>query len=64
MVAVPVLIALTPVLWHRRGVRIASAVLLWACSVVGMFSVGMFFVPVAILMTIAASREPTPVTAG
>ena len=62
VVAVPVLVALVPVLVRRRRVRIASAALLWFGCVLGMLSVGMFFVPAAILMTIAASRrEPAPI---
>ena len=61
VVAVPVLVALVPVLVRRKRVRIASAALLWFGCVLGMLSVGMFFVPAAILMTIAASRrEPAP----
>jgi hypothetical protein len=62
VVAVPVLVALIPVFVRHRRVRIASAVLLWFGCVLGMLSVGMFFVPAAILMTIAASRgEPAPI---
>ncbi len=61
VVSVPVVIALVPVLWRRRWVRIGSAALLWACCVVGLLSVGVFFVPSAVLMTIAAaSRDLTP----
>ena len=61
VVAVPGLVALVPVLVRRKRVRIASAALLWFGCVLGMLSVGMFFVPAAILMTIAASRrEPAP----
>ena len=56
VVSVPVLVALVPVLVRRRPVRIVSAVLLWIGCVVGMLSVGMFFVPAAILMTIAAAQ--------
>src|SRR4249919_140082 len=52
VVAVPVLAALVPVLVRRKRVRIASAVVLWFGCVLGMLSVGMFFVPAAILMTI------------
>ena len=62
VVSVPVLVALIPVLVRHRRARIVSAVLLWIGCVVGMWSVGMFFVPAAILMTIAASRrEPAPI---
>jgi len=65
VVAVPVVIALVPFLWRWRPARIGSAVLLWACCVVGLFSVGIFFVPSAVLITIAAvirDRTPQPVS--
>ena len=62
VVSVPVLAALIPVLVRRRRARIVSAVLLWIGCVLGMWSVGLFFVPAAILMTIAASQtEPAPI---
>lgn len=62
VVSVPILVALVPVLVRRRPARVVSTVLLWAGCLVGAFSVGMFFVPAAILMTIAASRsDPVPV---
>ncbi len=61
VVSVPVVIALVPVLWRRRWIRIGSAALLWACCVMALLSVGLFFVPSAVLMTIAAaSRDLTP----
>jgi len=64
VVSVPVLVALVPVLMHRRTARVVSSVLLWIGCLVGMFSVGMFFIPAAILMTVAASWTlpipPTP----
>jgi hypothetical protein len=62
--SVPVVLAVIPVLVHRRGARITSAVLLWACCAVAALSIGLFFVPAAILMTIAAFRqERVPSTA-
>jgi hypothetical protein len=62
VVAVPVLVALIPVLVRHHRARVVSAVLLWFGCVLGMLSVGLFFVPAAILMTIAASRaEPAPI---
>ncbi len=62
VVSVPVLVAFVPVLVRLRPARIASAVLLWIGCVLGMLSVGMFFVPAAILMTVAAARRPSAVT--
>ena len=59
VVSVPVLVAFVPVLVRRRPARIVSAVLLWIGCVLGALSVGMFFVPAAILMTVAATRRPS-----
>jgi hypothetical protein len=71
VVSVPVLLALGAVLVRHQAARIAAAVLLWIGCVVGIFSVGVFFVPAAIVMTVAATRRerspvPTlpPVSAG
>jgi hypothetical protein len=62
VVSVPVLMALVPMVARHRRARTASAVLLWIGCVVGMLSIGMFFVPAAIAMTVAATRrEPDPV---
>ena len=62
VVSVPVLVALIAVVTRRRGARIVAAVLLWIGCALGMLSVGFFFVPAAILMTVsAARREPMPV---
>lgn len=58
VVSVPVLVALLPVSVRRRPARVVSTVLLWIGCVLGMLSVGMFFVPAAILMTIAAVQRP------
>jgi hypothetical protein len=57
VVSVPVLVALAPVLVRDRKARIVSAVLLWMSCVVGMWSVGVFFVPSAVVMTMAAARR-------
>jgi len=61
VVSVPVLVTLLPMLVRRRSARIVSAVLLWIGCVLGALSVGIFFVPAAILMTIAASQRPSVV---
>jgi hypothetical protein len=61
VVSVPVALALLPVVIHHRAVRTVAAILLWACCVIALLSVGIFFVPTAILMTIAAARhDPAP----
>jgi hypothetical protein len=57
--SVPVALSLVPALARSRAAWTACAVLLWVFCVVGFFSIGPFFVPAAILMTVAAVRgEP------
>jgi hypothetical protein len=61
VVTVPVLVALVPLLVQRRPATIASTVLLWIGCILGMLSVGIFLLPSAILMTVAAARrDPDP----
>jgi hypothetical protein len=57
VVTVPVLVALVPLLLRRRATRIVSAALLWTGCVVAILSVGIFFVPAATAMTIAATQH-------
>jgi hypothetical protein len=57
VVSVPVLASLLPILVRPPGTRIVSAVLLWLCCLIGAASIGFFFVPAAILMTVAAIRR-------
>jgi hypothetical protein len=57
VVSVPLLLTFVPAVWPRRGVRIVAAVLLWAACFVAVFSVGVFFVPAAVLETVAAARR-------
>ncbi len=65
VVSVPVLVALVPVFAPRRPARIVSAVLLWVGCVIALASIGMFFIPAAVAMTVAAARhEPTSVATG
>jgi hypothetical protein len=65
VVSVPVVLTLIPVLVHHRVTRVVAAVVLWLCCVVALLSVGIFFVPAAILMTIAVTRgDPAPAVDG
>jgi hypothetical protein len=60
VVSIPILLALVPLLVRHRIAAIASAVLLWVSCAFAIASVGLFFVPAAVLMTIAATRrDPT-----
>jgi hypothetical protein len=64
VVALPVVVALASLVLDRRPVRIVAAVLLWAFSIITGFSVGLFFMPAALAMTIAAARsDPVPTAA-
>ncbi|HEX3299289.1 MAG TPA: hypothetical protein VHW68_04185 [Actinomycetota bacterium] len=56
VVSVPVVLALIPVLINRPVTRVVATVLLWLFCVVALLTIGIFFLPAAILMTIAASR--------
>ncbi len=57
--SVPVAISLVAVLRPTRRATAVAAVLLWACCAIGVFSIGLFFVPAALLMTVAViRREP------
>jgi hypothetical protein len=62
--SVPVLLAMLPLVVRRKAARVVAAVLLWLCCLVGAFSIGMFFIPAAVAMTIAAARsDPVPLAA-
>ncbi len=52
--AVPVLASLAPVLFARFAVRVGSAAILGLFALLGGFSIGMFYIPSAVLL-IAAS---------
>ncbi|GIU99479.1 MAG: hypothetical protein KatS3mg014_1095 [Actinomycetota bacterium] len=63
--SVPVALSLVAALARSRAAWTACAVLLWAFCVVGILSIGLFFVPAAILMTVAAVRgRPETVRTG
>jgi hypothetical protein len=50
----PVAIASLPLVFGRRAVRIAAAVLLGSFAVIGGFTIGMFYLPAALAMGVAA----------
>jgi hypothetical protein len=50
VVSVPIALTLVPLLVGHRSARIVCAALLWLGCFVAMFSVGIFFVPAAILI--------------
>ncbi len=60
-IGIPVALTLLALLVPRRTVRIVVAALLWVGCVLGILSIGLFFVPAAVLMTIAAAmNDPQP----
>lgn len=63
VVLVPALMALIGTLVDRRPAQVVAAVLLWIGCLVALASVGLYFVPAAILMTVAAAQSrPVPAT--
>lgn len=57
--SVPVALSLVAALARSRAAWVACAVLLWAFCLLGALSIGPFFVPAAVLVTVAAVRgEP------
>ena len=54
IVVVPILIALLPSLVPTRVATGLSAAVLWVGCIIALASIGMFFVPAAIAMTVAA----------
>ena len=57
--AIPVIIAGLPFLLRFCAVRIICAALLTGWVVIGAASIGIFYVPSAIAMVLAASEKPT-----
>lgn len=61
VLAVPVVLAAAPVVFSRRFVAISVAVVLSALTLLGAASIGLFFVPAAVLswLTVANSSRGT-----
>lgn len=56
--SVPVALSAVAALARSRAAWVIAAALLWGFCALGIASVGLFFVPAAILMTVAAVRGP------
>ncbi len=56
----PVFIALLPLMFHKQAVRVVAAILMGGFSLVAM-SIGLFYLPAAILMALAACVADTAV---
>src|SRR5262245_39574658 len=50
----PVLMTLIPLLLRKQGVRIIATILTGGFALIGGFSIGLFFLPAAILMLLAS----------
>jgi hypothetical protein len=57
LLAIPVAIAGLPLLFRSRAVRILSAVLIAAWVVVGAASIGLFYIPSAVMMVWSAFEK-------
>ena len=55
VLAVPVLVSAMPLVYSRRTVAIAAAVLLTALLVLGGFSIGLFYLPAVVLAWLAVA---------
>jgi hypothetical protein len=58
LLAIPVLVAGMPLLFRSRAVRILSAVLLMGWAVIGVASIGLFYIPSAAVMVWSALGKP------
>jgi hypothetical protein len=54
-VLLPVVVALVPVIFPHRVIRIIAAVILGAFAAIAGFSIGLFYIPAALAMVAAAS---------
>jgi len=58
LMMIPILISLVPLGFPGRPALIVATVLLWAFVVVGSFSIGLFYLPAAVALLLAASVKP------
>jgi hypothetical protein len=59
LLLVPVLISVIPLLFPGRPALIVATALICGFTIVGSFSVGLFYVPASAVMLAAALRRPT-----
>jgi hypothetical protein len=53
-VTFPVVIAMLPVLFRKQAVRIIATIMMWGFTIISGFSIGLFYLPAAIMMLLAA----------
>jgi len=56
----PVALALLPVVFKRRAMRMAAACLMGGFTLLGMFTIGFFYLPAAIVMFLATATHDCP----
>jgi hypothetical protein len=56
-VALPVVVALVPVMFPHRVIRIIAAVVLGGFTALGAFSIGLFYLPAALAMAAGAQSN-------
>jgi hypothetical protein len=58
-VGFPVVIALLPLVFRKQAIRIMATVLIGGFSFISGFSIGLFYVPAAVTMLLAACVAPS-----
>ncbi|HLH18713.1 MAG TPA: hypothetical protein VKX45_15950 [Bryobacteraceae bacterium] len=58
LLGIPIMISAVPLMIPTRQALVAATALLWAFVVVGSFSVGLFYIPAAVAMLLAAGVKP------
>jgi hypothetical protein len=63
LVMFPVLTAHLPVIFRKRVVRVIATVLIGSFVMIGSFTIGLFYLPAAIVMFLASCSEPSATNA-
>jgi hypothetical protein len=50
----PVLVTLLPLVFPKRAVRIGASIIIWAFAILGGFSIGLFYIPSAVVVLLGA----------
>ena len=58
--SVPLVLVLIPLAFAKRAVRVAACIVLFAFVVAGGFTIGLFYLPAAVLLLLAAVLDPPP----
>ena len=55
----PVFTALLPLMFHKQAVQIIATILIGGFAIIGGFSIGLFYLPAAIMMLVATCVTPS-----